>query len=44
MKLDLYRVRKTLTQVKGKLEEALRLSRRQDEMRNERPADTRRYR
>ena len=44
MKLDVYRVRKTLTQVKGKLEEALRLSRIQDEVRNERQADTRRHR
>ena len=44
MKLDLYRVRRTLTQVKGKLEEALRLSLRQDEVRNERQTDTRRHR
>ena len=41
--LDVYRVR-TLAQVKQKLEEALHLSRRQDEMRDERSAATRRHR
>jgi hypothetical protein len=42
--LDVYRVRRTLAQVKRKLEEALHLSRRQDEMRDERSAATRRHR
>jgi TfoX/Sxy family transcriptional regulator of competence genes len=42
--LDVYRVRRTLAQVKRKLEEALHLSRRQDEMRDERSAAARRHR
>jgi hypothetical protein len=42
--LDRYRVRRTLSQVKCKLEEALHLSRHQDEMRHERPTATRRHR
>jgi hypothetical protein len=42
--LELHRVRRTLAQVKGKLEEALHLSRRQDEIRDERTAAARRHR
>jgi|HubBroStandDraft_6_1064221.scaffolds.fasta_scaffold328122_3 hypothetical protein len=42
--LEVYRVRRTLAQVKQKLEEALHLSRRQDEMRDERSAAARRHR
>jgi hypothetical protein len=42
--LDLYRVRRTLAQVKRKLEEALHLSRCHDEMRDERTAAARRNR
>jgi hypothetical protein len=42
--LDLYRVRRTLAQVKRKLEEALHLSRHNDEMRYERTAAARRHR
>jgi hypothetical protein len=42
--LDLYRVRRTLAQVKRKLEEALHLSRCHDEMRHERSAAARRHR
>ncbi len=42
--LELYRVRRTLAQVKRKLEEALHLSRCQDEMRHERTAAARRHR
>ncbi len=42
--LEVHRVRRTLAQVKRKLEEALHLSRRQDEMRDERTATTRRHR
>ena len=42
--LEVYRVRRTLAQVKQKLEEALHLSRRQDEMRDERTAAARRHR
>jgi hypothetical protein len=42
--LDLYRVRRTLAQVKRKLEEALHLSRCNDEMRHERTAAARRHR
>jgi hypothetical protein len=42
--LERHRVRRTLAQVMRKLEEALHLSRHQDEMRNERPAAARRHR
>ncbi|HLY02139.1 MAG TPA: hypothetical protein VKR56_06530 [Candidatus Cybelea sp.] len=42
--LEVFRVRRTLAQVKRKLEEALHLSRRQDEMRDERTAAARRHR
>jgi hypothetical protein len=42
--LELYRVRRTLAQVKRKLEEALHLSRCHDEMRHERTTPARRHR
>jgi hypothetical protein len=42
--LERHRVRRTLAQVKRKLEEALHLSRHQDEMRHERSTAARRHR
>jgi hypothetical protein len=41
---QIYRVRRTLTAVKRKLEEALSLSRHNDEIRHDRPAAARRHR